>query len=90
MASHRMKLWTASAFAVALLSGLGCQARYFSQAGRSTLQNQPARLAARNHSAAEDRVTLPATSRYWSSTPTARVFRGSVSAVSDPDELAAR
>ncbi len=90
MASRRMKLWTASAIAVALLPGLGCQARYFSQAGRAAIPNQTKRIVARAHAEPEDRVLVPASSRYWSSTPTARVFRGSVSAVSDPDELAGR
>jgi hypothetical protein len=102
-----MKLWTASAFAVALLPGLGCQAHHQDVVRQiatvpvtDSILAEPAvppadtktspreTTVAPNRPAGEDRVTLPPASRYWGSTPTARVFRGSVSSVSEKDEVA--
>jgi hypothetical protein len=90
MASRPMKLWTASALAVALLPGLGCQARHSAIA--QPYSPAPAgHIVAANHTPAEDHVTLSLSSRYRSSTPTARVFRGSVSSSSAvQDELIPR
>jgi hypothetical protein len=81
MASRWLKLWTASAFAVALLPELGCQARRLNPAIQTVQQNQKSAVVARNHAVPETRIAR------WSSTPAAHVFRGSVSAISDPADL---
>jgi hypothetical protein len=47
-------------------------------------------VVVRSGLAGEDGVTLSPLSRYWGSTPTARIFRGSVSSVSNQNDLIAR
>ena len=50
----------------------------------------PSQAAVAASHPAGERVVLPPTSRYWSSRPTARIFRGSVSSVSNQNDLIAR
>jgi len=82
MATHRRKLCMVSALATALLPGLGCQAGHLYPAVHAASKSAPASVTVHDH-------TL-VSSRYWNSTPGARVFRGSASAVSEPSDLTAQ
>jgi len=79
MASHRLRLWTAAALAVALQTGLGCQARHPSAIGESaniriaSTSQQPTGRSSIRH-------------RH----PEVRIFRGSVSSAPHQDDLIAR
>jgi hypothetical protein len=76
MASRWLKLWTASAFAVALLSGLGCQARH---------HHSGPTLAATQQSKA---VVHPGYARPdYAKIRSPRVFRGSVSSVLNENDI---
>lgn len=77
--ANAVKLWTASALAVALVPGLGCQDRH---AGRDAKF-----IVAHNHVETSGRV-MPASAPLWHATPTTHVFRGSASAVSVPNDTA--
>ena len=84
MASRWLKLWTATAIAVALQAGLGCQARRLP----AMIQVPDTRSISANHlpDGHPDMTSQP--SRHWS--PSTRVFRGSVSSASFENDLIAR
>jgi hypothetical protein len=84
MASHWLKLWTATAIAVALQAGLGCQARRLP----AMIQVPDTRSISANHppDGHPDMTSQP--SRHWP--PNTRVFRGSVSSASSENDLIAR
>lgn len=79
MVSRGQKFWTASALPVAILVGLGCQTRNFSSAVQAASHDPQASIEA-----------LYDSPRHWNATPNARVFRGSVSAISHPNDFASQ
>ena len=99
MASRWLKLWTASAITIVLLHGSGCQARQPYTGHRfaalptdDTFLPEPVLppgdlQAARGKTPVIRCQTKP---RHWAATPTARVFRGSASSLSGPDDLDTR
>jgi len=84
MASQWVKLWTASALAVALQTSMGCQGRRLP--AMSTAPDP--RTVSANHPPDGRSVMTSQPSRRWS--PNTRVFRGSVSSAAIENDLIAR
>jgi len=84
MASRRLRLWTASALAVALQTGMGCQARRLPTVTQVSA-NQTVLV---NHPPDARPVLTSEPSRHWA--PGMRIFRGSVSSVSVENDLIVR
>ena len=82
ISENAMKLWTASALAVALQVGMGCQA------SRPTAIIQASRTGSANHPPDGHPLILSQPLRHW--VPGMRIFRGSVSSVSVENDLIAR